>query len=50
MNIPRRHHNATTLPDGTVLVTGGTRDPGFLSLQDGMPVHTPELWNPDQGT
>jgi galactose oxidase len=21
-----------------------------LSLQDGMPVHTPELWNPDQGT
>jgi galactose oxidase len=45
MNIPRRHHNATTLPDGTVLVTGG-----FLSLQDGMPVHTPELWNPDQGT
>ena len=51
MRFPRRQHNATILPGGTVLVTGGTRgvgglDVGFNDLTDGEPVLTPELWNP----
>ena len=49
MLYPRRQHNATTLPDGTVLVTGGTKGPGFNNVDDGMPVHVAELWNPADG-
>lgn len=50
MIFPRRQHNATTLPDGTVLVTGGTRGGGFNNMQPGNPVHAAELWNPADGT
>lgn len=55
MHVPRRQHNATILPDGTVLVTGGTRgggEPsnGFNDLSAGQPVHTAELWDPVTGT
>lgn len=39
MLFPRRHHNATVLPDGTVLVTGGTKGVGFNNLLDNNPVH-----------
>jgi hypothetical protein len=54
MAFPRIQHNGTILPDGTVLVTGGTRgsggpNPGFNDLSAGQPVHTPELWDPSTG-
>ena len=50
MNTARRQFNATVLPDGTVLVTGGTRAAGFNNLgttgKIPNPVHEAELWNP----
>ena len=50
MKFRRRQHNATLLPDGTVLVTGGTQGTGFDNLDLQQPVHTPELWDPSNGT
>jgi hypothetical protein len=45
MAFARRHHNSTLLPDGTVLVTGGTS--GGASFNDtSQPVYAAELWNP----
>jgi hypothetical protein len=44
MRFARRHMNATILPDGTVLATGGTSAPGFSSVSGA--VHAAELWNP----
>ena len=55
MAFPRRQHNATILPDGTVLVTGGTRSGGagppenFNNLDPGQPIHVAELWDPGTG-
>ena len=46
MHFKRRQHNATILPDGTVLVTGGTQGPGFNDVQPGSPIHAAELWDP----
>jgi hypothetical protein len=44
MTYSRRQLNATLLPDGQVLVTGGTSAPGF-SDPSGV-VHAAEVWNP----
>lgn len=51
MNHARRQHNATVLPDGTVLVTGGTSGIGenngdFNDLRKDFVVHMAELWDP----
>jgi hypothetical protein len=47
MKVARRQLNATLLPDGTVLVTGGTSKAGFNTPDDpGSLVHCPEIWNP----
>lgn len=56
MNFARRQHNATLLPDGTVLITGGTQGgagaggQGFNDLSPGKPVHAAELWDPQSKT
>jgi galactose oxidase len=52
MSIGRRHHNATILPDGTILVNGGTSgnggpNNGFNDLS--QPVLKAELWDPTTG-
>jgi galactose oxidase-like protein/Big-like domain-containing protein len=45
----RRHMNATVLPDGQVLATGGTRGGGFVDINQGDAVKAAELWNPKTG-
>ena len=44
MQFARRHLNATLLPDGKVLVTGGTAAPGFNDPSG--QVDAAELWDP----
>ncbi|MEO7987790.1 MAG: galactose oxidase-like domain-containing protein, partial [Gemmatimonadales bacterium] len=41
---PRRHLNATVLPDGQVLVTGGVSGGGFNDLSTSQ--HAAEIWDP----
>jgi hypothetical protein len=49
MSAPRRHLNSTVLPDGQVLITGGTRGGGFVDINEADAVKTAELWNPKIG-
>jgi len=44
MAVARRHLNATLLPDGQILVTGGTSGPGFNNTD--TPVFAAEMWDP----
>ena len=44
MAIARRQINAVLLPDGKVLVTGGTSGPGFNNAS--TPVFAAEMWDP----
>jgi hypothetical protein len=48
MQFARRHLNATVLPDGDVLVTGGDANTGFNEM--GSAVHAAELWRPETGS
>ena len=47
MHFPRRHLNATILPDGTVLSTGGTSAGGFNTIAGA--VRAAESWDPRTG-
>jgi hypothetical protein len=44
LSVARRHANATILPDGKVLVTGGVYGSGFNNT--GTPIYSVELWDP----
>jgi NPCBM/NEW2 domain/Domain of unknown function (DUF1929) len=46
--VPRRQLNATVLPDGSVLVTGGSSGAGFNN--EASAVLSAELWNPNTNT
>jgi hypothetical protein len=50
MSAPRRHLNSTILPDGQVLITGGTRGGGFVNIDPGLATREAEMWNPTSGT
>ena len=43
----RRHLNSTILPDGQVLITGGTRGGGFVNIDAGLATKEAEVWNPN---
>jgi hypothetical protein len=49
MSVPRRHLNATILPDGSVLVTGGTKGGGFDDVSLANAALAAEVWNPKAG-
>ena len=49
MGVARRHMNATVLPDGQVLATGGTRGGGFVNLDVGLATKQAEIWDPGTG-
>jgi hypothetical protein len=46
MSAARRHLNSTILPDGQVLITGGTSGGGFVNINQGLAEKAAEMWNP----
>jgi hypothetical protein len=50
MNYARKQHNMTLLPDGTVLVTGGSNGTGLPAADADSPVLPAEMWNPATNT
>ena len=50
MNGPRKLHNATLLPDGKVLVTGGSRSAQNPNQESTDPAYEAEMWDPATGT
>lgn len=48
MHFARRQHNAVILPDGKVLIVGGSSGSGFDN--SATPVLPTEMWNPATGT
>ena len=46
MSVGRRHLNSTILPDGQVLITGGTRGGGFVDFSDANSTKSAEIWDP----
>ncbi len=46
----RKLHNATLLPDGTVLVTGGSRGLEDPNSNSKNPAYSSEVWNPSTGS
>jgi hypothetical protein len=50
MAFPRRHLNSTILPDGTVLITGGTTGGGFVDINEAHAAKAAELWDPKSPT
>ncbi len=49
MSVARRHLNSTILPDGQVLITGGTSGGGFVNLTQGLATKEAEVWDPATG-
>jgi hypothetical protein len=50
MACPRAHANATILPDGKVLVTGGIKVDSYDPVPSSDVCYSAELWDPTKGT
>jgi hypothetical protein len=50
MNRPRKHLNATILPDGRVLVTGGSSGAEGTNDMSADPTYESEVWDPQTNT